>query len=233
MDLPHQGFDYGSERSHPPLLRLHADPELWSKVAAMWHRETARERYLSAGFDSAEARRRANEEAFNVARRHGFRGTVRELKGELRELLGPATPPTRLRDGLRSPRFWEEMIRRDLLALLASPPPVLRDELVERLHDEVRRYGPFEGRLGIYKLAFVIGFVPPLPNLARRNAFIEGLCIVGNDTRCCDVALFAMIFRLSRTYTLESFESRQGVPIPVARAAHHETKHPTRSRLQR
>jgi hypothetical protein len=68
----------------------------------------------------------------------------------------------------------------------------------------------------MYKLAYLIGFVPPLEQFRRRNAFITVLSAIGNDTSICESDMFRLVFRILRPYTLKPFEARQGFSLPPA-----------------
>jgi hypothetical protein len=193
-----------------PLLRARQDPQLWGKVAALWHRERARDLYRAAGYEPHDARQRANDEALDIARRNGFRGGMPELKTELAALLDHRLDKG-ARRGRSTSRYWEDEVDDVLLHIVALEPSDLRTALKEFLLAEVSGAGPFTGKVGLYKLAYIVGFVPPLEELPRRNAFIEALSEVGQHTRCTEPGLFGVVFRLSRPYTLKSFEERLGL----------------------
>jgi hypothetical protein len=199
-----------------PLRRLQSDRHLWAKVAALWHRERMREEYASAGYTPQAARKRANEEALELAKSRGWRGTLGDLKHQLSDLLDPKPPAGPQPRWHRGTRYWEDVVRRDIRAMLARSPEDLRLALVEYLREEIRVRGRWTGQTGVYKMAFLVGFVPPMQFLRRRNAFIDGLSAIGHDPDLCDPELFRVVMRILRPYTMRPFESRQGFSMPAA-----------------
>jgi hypothetical protein len=219
-----------------PLLRAGTDRHFWTKLAALWHRERARDAYGAAGFEPAEARRKANEEALLVARRHGWRGELAELKHELADLLDPKPTADGRRRAWSQGGYWEPYVRAEMQRILALGAPQLKVRLLDFVRAEVRRGGRFDNQAGLYKLAFIIGFTPPIEHLERRNAFIEALSELGHDPATCDVELYRIVFRILRPYTLKPFEARQGFSLPEAATARRrpeERPRPGRSSLAR
>lgn len=194
-----------------PLKRLRYDEKLWAKIAALWHRERVREEYEASGWDRAAARKRANEEALEVARRNGWRGDLAALKGDLAELLTSELPTLGKRSG---GHYWEEMLRDDLLALLEYPADALRSHLESYLRDEVRLRGRFAGREGFYKLALIISHTPCMDHIDKRNAFLAAVTEVGHDETYCDPELLRVLMHFLRGYTHKPFETRLGVSMP-------------------
>jgi len=194
-----------------PLARARTDRHLWVKVAALWHRERARDAYESAGYEPHDARRLANEEALLLARGHGWRGDLAALKRELANLLDPMHAP-QSRSGTLC---WEDVARADMRRLLALPAPALEVELSRYLRRVVACDARLDGPEGLYKLAYLIGFVPTMEHLNRRNAFLRALAEVGNDPQAVEPDLYRVVFRILRPYTMRPFESRQGFSMPA------------------
>ena len=219
-----------------PLRRFRRDPLLRAKVAALWHRERMRETYVRAGYTAAAARVRANREAHDVALRMGWKGDLGRLKHELADLLDPKPSPVERRI-FGSERYWEDDVRERLKRLLALTPNALAGGIHELIARDAEIGGPFRGQEGMYKLAYLIGFIPPLDNLARRNAFIRGLSAACRHPDRCDPEMFAVVFRLLRPYTLKPFEARVGFSMPPpAPAEGRDPKQdalPTRRRFAR
>ena len=63
-----------------PLKSQHMDPMFWAKLTALWHRERMRDLYVKTGEEPHEARHRANREALEIARKHGWAGQLPQLK---------------------------------------------------------------------------------------------------------------------------------------------------------
>lgn len=200
----------------PIFKRLRSDPFLWGKLAALWHRERVRDEYVASGYTRHQARQKSNDEALEVARSHGWKGDVNELKSELAELLANQLPGLRRRQGGDGPAYWEDEVHDQMMHALGSPPAALKDRLLAFLRHDVAVRGRYTGPMGLYRLGYIIGYIPPIEHLDRRNAFISGLSEVGQDRRLCDRDLFKMIMRFSRLYTLKPFETRMGFPMPPA-----------------
>jgi hypothetical protein len=196
-----------------PLRSVRHDPFLWAKITALWHRERIRDQYMAAGYTERQARNQANQEAVEIARSHGWKGDVRELKAQLADLIAHELPTVGRVAG-RGPLYWEEAVRAELLRVLAHPPERLRDELKDFLRREVDVRGRFSGQLGLYRLGYVVSFVPTMDHLTHRNAFVATLIEVGHDDDLCDRDLFRMVLRFLHQYTHRPFESRLGQSMP-------------------
>jgi len=198
-----------------PLKSQHTDPQFWAKLAALWHRERMREVYAASGSPLHDARHRANREALEVARKHGWKGQLPQLKSALSELIvndlpGRAKP----RLGARI-RYWEEQTHKDMMRLLAHPAPKLEQELSIYLRDEVARHGRFAGRTGFYKLTLIVGYTPTTNFMEKREAFLRVLNEIGHDRECADIEIYRVTLRLLYAYTHRPFETRLGEPMPV------------------
>ncbi len=213
MDSRHESDDH--QRVNRQLVqRLRDDPMLWAKLAALWHRERVRASLVNCGSSPVDARHRANEEALDVARNHGWRGTLAELKQDLGHLVASEIPRIH-RDGGRN---WEERTHSTLLRILSLPPDELRTSLESFMAEDARKEGSFAGHQGLYRLAFVLGYVPTMDDFERRNAFLVAMSEIGNDRELCDRMLYRIVLRLARPSTFRPFESRLGVPTPRPRA---------------
>ncbi|MDH3628540.1 MAG: hypothetical protein OEV00_02075 [Acidobacteriota bacterium] len=193
------------------LKRLRYDETLWAKIVALWHRERVREEYEASGWERSQARKKANQEALEVARQNGWRGEMADLKGDLAQLLTSDLPSLGRRTG---GQYWEEMLRDDLLALLGHDPAMLRTQLMTYLRDEVRIRGRFSGREGFYKMALIISYTPCMDHIDHRNAFVEALTEIGHDEEFCDPELFKVLMKFLRAYTHKPFETRLGLSMP-------------------
>lgn len=204
-----------ARKANLPLKRLSADPLLWAKIAALWHRERVRGEYAASDHSTQLARKKANDEALEVARAHGFKGTLAELKKDLAELLVNDLPALRKRssDGIL---YWEDVVQADMVRLLAGNPAHLRDGLKDYLREEVDLRGRFAGDVGLYRLIYVLGYVPAMEHLEQRNAFIAALGEIGHDSRMCDTEMYKVVMKYSRQYTLQPFETRLGFSMPKA-----------------
>lgn len=201
-----------------PLKRLRHDPLFWAKITALWHRERVRDEYVASGYPSHEARKKANQEALEVARSRGWKGDLNDLKSQLGQLVANEIPELRRR-GRPGIRYWEEVVHEDLLRMLESETENFKVELAGYLRNEALVRGRFSGHLGLYKLAFILGYVPSMDHLEKRNAFLATLLKVGHDLDLCDTKLFKIILRFSREFTLRPFETRLGFSMPRAERA--------------
>lgn len=207
---------YGQPHRRLPLKSQHLDPQFWAKLTALWHRERMREIYVGTGIEPHEARHRANREALEVARKHGWAGHLPQLKAALSELIVndlPARGKLRPGEGIR---FWEEQTHKDMMRILTLPAPRLEDELSGYLKDEVRRNGRLAGRTGFYKLTHIVGFMPTTEFMDKRVAFLRALNEIGHDPEYADKEIYRVALRLLHTYTHKPFETRLGEPMPEA-----------------
>ena len=197
-----------------PLKSQHQDPLFWAKLTALWHRERMREIYVKTGEEPHEARHRANREALEVARKHGWTGHLPQLKAALAELIVNDLPGRgRVQNG-RGIRFWEEQSQRDLLRILAMDSAQVEVELSGYLKDQVTMHGRFAGRTGFYKLTHIIGFTPTTQFMEKREAFLRAVNEIGNDSRLADREIYRVVLRLLKDYTHRPFETRLGEPMP-------------------
>jgi hypothetical protein len=112
-------------------------------------------------------------------------------------------------------RSWEETVRADMQRMLALPPEALQGALSRYLRGVVAEEGRIDGPEGLYKLAYLIGFVPTMEHMNRRNAFLRALTEVGNDPQAVEPDLYRVVFRILRPFTMRPFESRQGFSMPA------------------
>ena len=198
-----------------PLKSQHRDRLFWAKLTALWHRERMREVYSKSGASPADARHRANREALEVARKHGFNGQLPQLKAALSELIVNDLPGR----GRPSPgmgiRYWEEQTHRDMMRILAYPASRLESELLAYLTEEVAQNGRLAGRTGFYKLTLIVGFLPTTDVMDKREAFLRALNRIGHDHTYADCEIYRVVLRLLQTYTHRPFETRLGEPMPV------------------
>ena len=199
-----------------PLKSQHMDPMFWAKLTALWHRERMRELYVKTGEEPHEARHRANREALEIARKHGWAGQLPQLKAALSELIVNDLPGRgRVQQG-SGVRFWEEAAHRDIMNILKLEPAALETELVGYLKDQVSLHGRFAGRTGFYKLTHVVGFTPTTHFMEKREAFLRALNEVGHDPQLADREIYRVVLRLLKDYTHRPFETRLGEPMPTA-----------------
>ena len=210
---------FGQPRKRLPLKSQHRDKLFWAKLTALWHRERMREVYGKTGASPADARHRANREALEVARKHGFNGQLPQLKAALSELIVNDLPGR----GRPAPgmgiRYWEEQTHRDMMRILAYPAPRLERELLAYLTDEVAQNGRLAGRNGFYKLTLIVGFLPTTEIMDKREAFLRALNRIGHDHATADREIYRVVLRLLQTYTHRPFETRlsrrgQRQPVP-------------------
>jgi hypothetical protein len=213
-----------------PLRSVRHDPFLWAKITALWHRERIRDQYVAAGYTERQARHKANQEAVEIARSHGWKGDVRELKSQLGELIAQEIPGAGKRNG--GPLYWEEALREELLRVLGREPERMRDELKDLLRRDVASRGRFSGQLGLYRLGYVVSFVPTMDHLAHRNAFVATLIEVGHDPELCDRDLFRVVMRFLHQFTHKPFETRLGQSMPAPARTRKAAPRPKRRRLR-
>jgi hypothetical protein len=198
-----------------PLKSQSRDRLFWAKLTALWHRERMREVYTRTGVSPADARHRANREALDVARKHGWNGELAQLKAALSELIVNELP------GRGKPRpgagihFWEEKTYRDIMRILAYPTARMENSLMLYLMEEVEENGRLAGRIGFYKLTLIVGFLPTTEFMDKREAFLRVLNRIGHDSKYADREIYRVVLRLLQTYTHRPFETRLGEPMPV------------------
>jgi len=201
-------------RGNRPLRSVRHDPYLWAKITALWHRERIRDQYAASGYSERQARHMANQEAVEIARSHGWKGNVRDLKSQLAQLITRDVPGLGRRRGA-GPVYWEEALREDLLRVLSRDPERLRDELKDLLRRDVEQRGRFSGQLGLYRLGYIVSYVPTMDHLTHRNAFVATLIEVGHDYELCDRDLFRVVMKFLQQYTHKPFETRLGLSMPA------------------
>jgi hypothetical protein len=198
-----------------PLKSQSRDRLFWAKLTALWHRERMREVYTRTGVSPADARHRANREALDVARKHGWNGELAQLKAALSELIVNELP------GRGKPRpgagihFWEEKTYRDIMRILAYPTARMENSLMLYLMEEVEENGRLAGRIGFYKLTLIVGFLPTTEFMDKREAFLRVLNRIGHDSKYADREIYRVVLRLLQTYTHRPFETRLGEPMPI------------------
>ena len=198
-----------------PLKSQSRDWLFWAKLTALWHRERMREVYVRTGVSPADARHRANREALDVARKHGWNGELAQLKAALSELIVNELP------GRGKPRpgtgihFWEEKTYRDIMRILAYPTARMENRLMLYLMEEVEENGRLAGRIGFYKLTLIVGFLPTTEFMDKREAFLRVLNRIGHDSKYADREIYRVVLRLLQTYTHRPFETRLGEPMPI------------------
>ena len=198
-----------------PLKSQSRDRLFWAKLTALWHRERMREVYARTGVSPADARHRANREALDVARKHGWNGELAQLKAALSELIVNELP------GRGKPRpgagihFWEEKTYRDIMRILAYPTARMENSLMLYLMEEVEENGRLAGRIGFYKLTLIVGFLPTTEFMDKREAFLRVLNRIGHDHKYADREIYRVVLRLLQTYTHRPFETRLGEPMPI------------------
>ena len=198
-----------------PLKSQSRDRLFWAKLTALWHRERMREVYARTGVSPADARHRANREALDVARKHGWNGELAQLKAALSELIVNELP------GRGKPRpgagihFWEEKTYRDIMRILAYPTARMENSLMLYLMEEVEENGRLAGRIGFYKLTLIVGFLPTTEFMDKREAFLRVLNRIGHDSKYADREIYRVVLRLLQTYTHRPFETRLGEPMPI------------------
>ena len=166
----------GQSQRRLPLKSQHMDPQFWAKLTALWHRERMREVYIASGELPHEARHRANREALDVARKHGWNGQLPQLKAALSELIVNDLPGRgKPRPGMGI-RYWEEQAHEDVMRILAHPAPRLEQELLSYLINEVAQYGRLAGRTGFYKLTLIVGFMPTTDFMDKREEIGRASC---------------------------------------------------------
>ncbi len=206
-------FDQSQRRL--PLKSQRTDPQFWAKLTALWHRERMRDVYIATGEYPHDARHRANREALDVARKHGWNGQLPQLKAALSELIVNDLPGRgKPRPGMGI-RYWEEQAHKDVMRILTYPAPQLEYELMSYLVKEVARNGRFTGRTGFYKLTLIVGLMPTTDFMDKREAFLRALNEIGHDPVCADREVYRVVLRLLQTYTHKPFETRLGEPMPV------------------
>jgi hypothetical protein len=174
-----------------------------------------REVYAKTGVSPADARHRANREALDVARKHGWNGELAQLKAALSELIVNELP------GRGKPRpgagihFWEEKTYRDIMRILAYPAARMENSLMLYLMEEVEENGRLAGRIGFYKLTLIVGFLPTTEFMDKREAFLRVLNRIGHDSKYADREIYRVVLRLLQTYTHRPFETRLGEPMPI------------------
>lgn len=204
-----------SDSKRLPLKSQHVDPQFWAKLTALWHRERMREVYTATGALPHDARHRANREALEVARKHGWNGHLPQLKAALSELIVNELPGRgRPRPGMGI-RYWEEQTHRDMMRILGFPAERLEQELLAFLKDEVTRNGRLAGRTGFYKMTLIVGFMPTTDFIEKREAFLRAINEIGHDREYSDVEIYRVVLRLLHTYTHRPFETRLGEPMPT------------------
>ncbi len=198
-----------------PLKSQSRDRLFWAKLTALWHRERMREVYARTGVSPADARHRANREALDVARKHGWNGQLPQLKAALSELVVNELPGR----GKPSPgtgiRFWEEKTYRDIMRILAYPAARMENKLMLYLMEEVEQNGRLAGRIGFYKLTLIVGFLPTTEFMDKREAFLRVLNRIGHDHKYADREIYRVVLRLLQSYTHRPFETRLGEPMPI------------------
>lgn len=198
-----------------PLKSQSRDRLFWAKLTALWHRERMREVYTRTGVSPADARHRANREALDVAHKNGWNGDLAQLKAALSELIVNELPGRgKLRPGTGI-RFWEERTHRDIMRILAYPARRLESELTSYLMAEVAQNGRLTGRIGLYKLTLIVGFLPTTEFMDKREAFLRVLNRIGHDDEYADREIYRVVLRLLQTYTHRPFETRLGEPMPI------------------
>lgn len=205
----------GQSQRRLPLKSQHMDPQFWAKLTALWHRERMREVYVASGELPHDARHRANREALDVARKHGWHGQLPQFKAALSELIVNDLPGRgKPRPGMGI-RYWEEQAQKDVMRILAFPAPRLEQELLSYLANEVAQNGRFAGRTGFYKLTLIVGFMPTTDYLDKREAFLRVLNEIGHDPVYADREIYRVVLRLLQAFTHRPFETRLGEPMPV------------------
>jgi hypothetical protein len=197
-----------------PLKSQHKDPQFWAKLTALWHRERMREVYTASGSSPHEARHRANREALEVARKHGYKGHLAQLKADLAEMVVNEIGRGRPLFGAGI-HYWEEQTHKDMMRLLAHPAQRFEAEFGDHLKEEIARNGRFAGRRGFYRLMLIVEYMPTTEFMDKRDAFLRVLNEIGHDRDCADLEIYRVVLRLLRSYTHRPFETRLGEPMPV------------------
>ncbi len=197
-----------------PLKRLSADPKLWGKVHALWHRERRFDELVHLGDSPQVARELANQEALEVARSFGWNGKLSALKVAMSDLLENRFPGLKTYRGRRIIKTWNDYVHEDLLHLLQNPPGLLRKRFVEWARGEAGFRGSFWGEEGRKKLSIILDYTPPKTHEEHRQAFLLAIADIGEDPKLSEPGFVTWLYREKRPSLSEPFEKRTGVPMP-------------------